>query len=80
MSLTKRMLEMQEATPATQKLERARASLRNIARDVQVTEGRLLDFETADAMQRTLNATMRTLEELTITVSVMERRANHAQG
>ncbi len=49
MSLTKRMLETQEATPATQKLERARLALRNIARDVQVTEGRLLDFETADA-------------------------------
>jgi hypothetical protein len=68
------MLEMQEATPATAKLERARASLRNVARDVQVTEGRLLDFETADAMQRALCATLRTLEELTITVAVMERR------
>ncbi len=74
MSLTKRMLEMQEATPATAKLERARASLRNVSRDVQVTEGRLLDFETADAMQRALCATLRTLEELTITVAVMERR------
>jgi len=68
------MLEMQEATPATAKLERARASLRNVSRDVQVTEGRLLDFETADAMQRALCATLRTLEELTITVAVMERR------
>ncbi len=76
MSLTKRYLETQEATPATAKLERARASLRNIARDVQVTEGRLLDYETADAMQRTLHATMRELEELTVTVAVMERRAN----
>ncbi len=74
MSLTKRMLEMQEATPATQKLERARVALRDIVRDVQVTEGRLLDFETADAMQRALCATLRTLEELTITVAVMERR------
>jgi len=68
------MLEMQEATPATAKLERARLALRNIARDVQVTEGRLLDFETADAMQRALHATLRTLEELTLTVAVMERR------
>jgi hypothetical protein len=77
MSLTKRQLEAQEATtttPATQKLERARLALRNVARAVQVTEGRLLDFETADAMQRALHATLRTLEELTITVSVMERR------
>jgi hypothetical protein len=74
MSLSKRYLEAQEATPATAKLECARASLRNVARDVQVTEGRLLDFETADAMQRALCATLRTLEELTITVAVMERR------
>jgi hypothetical protein len=74
MSLTKRQLEAQEATPATQKLERARVALRNVSRDVQTTEGRLLDFETADAMQRALCATLRTLEELTITVSVMERR------
>ncbi len=74
MSLTKRMLETQEATPATAKLERARLALRGVARDVQVTEGRLLDFETADAMQRTLHATLRTLEELTLTVAVMERR------
>ena len=72
MSLTKRMLETQEA--ATAKLERARASLRNVSRDVQVTEGRLLDFETADAMQRALHATLRTLDELTLTVAVMERR------
>ncbi len=78
MSLTKRMLETQEAVPATEKLERARVALRNVARDVQVTEGRLLDFETADAMQRTLNATLRELEELTITISVLERRTtNH---
>jgi len=71
----------QVKTPAAvEKLERARASLRNVSRDVQVTEGRLLDFETADAMQRTLNATLRELEELTLTVAVMERRANHAQG
>ncbi len=74
MSLTKRMLETQEAVPATEKLERARVALHNVSRDVQVTEGRLLDFETADAMQRALHATLRTLEELTLTVAVMERR------
>ena len=65
-------------TAAVEKLERARVALRHIARDVQVTEGRLLDFWTADAMQRTLHATMRELEELTITISVLERRTtNH---
>ena len=61
-------------TATVEKLERARASLRNVSRDVQVIEGRLLDFETADAMQRALCAALRTLEELTITVAVMERR------
>jgi len=61
-------------TATVEKLERARIALRHVSRDVQVTEGRLLDFETADAMQRTLNATMRELEELTVTVAVMERR------
>jgi len=64
-------------TATVEKLERARLALRNIARAVQVTEGRLLDFETADAMQRALHAALRTLDELTLTVAVMERRANH---
>ncbi len=65
-------------TATVEKLERARLALRTVSRDVQVTEGRLLDFETADAMQRTLNATLRELEELTITISVLERRTtNH---
>ena len=68
-------LETQDAAPATAKLERTRVALRTVSRDVQVTEGRLLDFETADAIQRTLNATLRELEELTLTISVMERRA-----
>ncbi len=57
-----------------EKLERARAALHNISRDVQIIEGRLLDFETADAMQRALHAALRTLDELTLTVAVMERR------
>ena len=65
-------------TATVEKLERARLALRNVSRDVQVTEGRLLDFETADAMQRTLNATLRELEELTLTVAVMERKVAHA--
>ncbi len=67
-----------KTTATVEKLERARIALRHVSRDVQVTEGRLLDFETADAIQRALHATMRTLEELTITISVLERRTtNH---
>ena len=72
MSLTKRWSETQESTP-TQKLEHVRSSLRAVARNVQSTEGRLLDFETADEIQRTLHAGLRMLEELTD--SVLERSA-----
>ena len=68
MSLTKRWAETQEST-STQKLEHVRASLRAVARNVQSTEGRLLDFETADEMQRTLHASLCTLEELSIAVT-----------
>jgi len=60
-------METQETT-ATQKLEHVRASLRVVARNVQSTEGRLLDFETADEMQRALHASLCLLEELTVTV------------
>jgi hypothetical protein len=67
MSLTKRRSATQERTP-TQKLEHVRASLRAVARNVQSTEGRLLDFETADEMQSTLHASLCTLEELSIAV------------
>lgn len=73
MSLTKRLAETQERTP-TQKLEHVRTSLRSVARNVQSTEGRLLDFETADEMQRTLHASLRMLEELS--VAVVDRSAH----
>jgi hypothetical protein len=66
-SLTKQWLETQEGTP-TQKLEHVRASLRAVARNVQTTEGRLLDFETADEMQRALHASLYMLEELSVAV------------
>ena len=69
------MQNLTTTTSAADKLKAAQARLRHVSRDVQVTEGRLLDFETADAMQRTLNATMCELEELTLTVAVLERRA-----
>ena len=72
MSLTKRWMETQEST-ATQKLEHVRASLRVVARNVQSTEGRLLDFETADEMQRALHVSLCLLEELTD--AVVERSA-----
>ncbi len=59
-------------TPA-HKLERVRERVRTVTRAVQTTEGRLLDFDTADDIMRTLHTAARELEELTITLAVMER-------
>lgn len=73
MSLTKRWAETQERT-TTQKLEHVRASLRAVSRNVQSTEGRLLDFETADEMQRTLHASLCMLEEVTLEVGERSAR------
>ncbi len=81
MSLSKREFAVQREREApAQQLERARTQIKRVARDVQTTEGRLLDYTTADEMQRALQATLRELDALTITLTVMERRANHAQG
>jgi hypothetical protein len=75
MSLSKREFEVQQEREApAQKLERARTQIKRVARDVQTTEGRLLDYETADEMQRTLHATLRDLDALTITLAVMQRQ------
>jgi hypothetical protein len=75
MSLSKREFEVQQEREApAQKLERARTQIKRVARDVQVTEGRLLDYETADEMQRALHATLRELEQLTLTLAVMQRQ------
>jgi hypothetical protein len=60
-------------TPA-RKLERVRERVRVVTRAVQVTEGRLLDFDTADDIMRALHTAARELEELTVTVAVMQRR------
>jgi hypothetical protein len=62
-------------TPA-RKLERVRERVRVVTRAVQVTEGRLLDFDTADDIMRALHTAARELEELTVTVAVMQRRTH----
>lgn len=59
---------------ASQKLEHARRSLRFAQRSVTASEGRLLDFNTAEEIHRALGAVSRNLEEVRITVAVMERR------
>ncbi len=75
MSLSKREFAVQQerAAPAA-RVERARTQIKRVAREVQTTEGRLLDYETADEMQRALHATLRELEQLTITLAVRERQ------
>ena len=75
MSFSKREFEKQRDREApAQQLERARTQIKRVARDVQTTEGRLLDYETADGMQRALHATLRELEQLTLTLAVRERQ------
>ena len=59
---------------ATQKLQHARSRLRFALRSVAVNEGRLLDFETAEEISRARAAVSRDLEEVQITVAVMERK------
>jgi hypothetical protein len=63
-------------TPALEKLERVRGRVRTVSRAVQTTEGRLLDFDTAEDIMRALHTAARELEELTVTVAVMQRRAH----
>ena len=60
-------------TPA-RKLERVRERVRTVTRAVQVTEGRLLDFDTADDIMRALNTAARELEGLARHLAVMSRR------
>ena len=62
-------------TPA-RKLERVRERVRVVSRAVQTTEGRLLDFDTADDIMRALHTAARELEELTATFAVMQRRTH----
>ncbi len=60
-------------TPA-RKLERVRERVRVVSRAVQTTEGRLLDFDTADDIMCALHTAARELEELIVTVTVMQRK------
>jgi len=75
MSLSKREFEVQQEREApAARVERARTQIKRVARDVQTTEGRLLDYTTADEMQRALQATLRELDALTLTLAVRERQ------
>jgi len=58
----------------TRKLAATRAEVRRACTDVQASEGRFLDYATADAIQRALFDAARNLQELTLQVAVMERK------
>jgi hypothetical protein len=60
--------------PALEKLERVRGRVRTVSRAVQTTEGRLLDFDTAEDIMCALHTAARELEELIVTVAVMQRK------
>ena len=60
---------------ASQQLEHARQRVRFAQASVTASEGRLLDFDTAEEISRALAAVSRDLEEVQITVAVTERRA-----
>ncbi len=75
MSFSKRQFEAQEREASTAvRLYRAKQILCAVARQVSFTEGRLLDFETADEITRALDSAARDMEALALTVAVMERR------
>ncbi len=58
----------------TAKLERTRTEVRRACADVEAVEGRFLDYETAEAIQRALVAANRNLQELTLQVACLERK------
>jgi hypothetical protein len=77
--LSKRAVETQTFSirmenSLTAKLERTRLEVRRAQENVQASEGRLLDFSTADAIQRALFGAARNLQELTLQVACLERK------
>ena len=61
--------------PATAKLETARKRITDALATLIPAEGRVLDFDTAEAVYRQLDGVQRELRELAAAVAVMERRS-----
>ena len=76
MSLTKREFERQaeQAAPSA-RLRRVRDRLRFVGYEIASAEGRVLDYESAEGINRALAAVTRELEELTVSVACLGRRA-----
>jgi hypothetical protein len=68
-------LSLRKDNSLAAKLEHTRAEVRRAITDVQASEGRFLDFSTADVIQRAMLSAARNLQELTVQVAVMERKA-----
>ncbi len=56
------------------KLTAVRTQLRLVGRDLQATEGRLLDFSTAETIARSLHHITRQLDAIAVAVAVLERK------
>lgn len=65
--------EAREANLKT-RLEAVRTQLRLVSRDIQISEGRLLDYDTADTLQRILHHAGRQLDAIALQVAVLERK------
>jgi hypothetical protein len=73
--MTLAQLQAARQEPATTKLEAARKQITGALATLIPVEGRVLDFDTAEAVYKQLAGAQRELKELAITVAVMERRA-----
>jgi ribulose 1,5-bisphosphate synthetase/thiazole synthase len=68
-------LSLRKDNSLAAKLEHTRAEVRRAITDVQASEGRFLDYAMADVIQRAMLSAARNLQELTVQVAVMERKA-----
>ncbi len=75
MSMTKKWMDAQELTLA-QKLDHARRACRFVQLSVTASEGRVLDYATADEMSAALVGISRNLEELSLSIAVLERKVH----
>jgi hypothetical protein len=60
---------MPQPTTTSDQFTRINRLLVALSRDIDVTEGRELDYETAAQMQRTINAARLSLDELALDVA-----------
>jgi hypothetical protein len=74
--MTLAQLQAGRQEPPTVKLEAARGQITRALADLIPIEGRVLDFDTAEAVYRRLGDAQRQLRELAVVVAVMERRAS----